>query len=338
MKNNKKGITLISLVVTIIILLILAGITISQIKQNGLLAKAELAKIEAKKAEYKDEVTMMIMEAQIEKTSNKEKILFELIDKRIKEKEWYLSNEIYGTDEMIITNTDLLKNIKNIQLIVKTKDNYEIAIKIQEDNSYLEYVIYGEAETFTITYKYNDGSEEQTTQKVRKGKKTLLIGKPCERDNYTFTGWTREANSDTIYYENAVYPENGINEDITLYAKWTRDTVKITFAKNDGSGVTTQNNVASNSETTIPTNMYTRTDYNFLGWSTNASATTATYENCAKINVGKEDITLYAVWQKIIYYKWKRYSYTPKYTYKLVLVEDWRKTHSWPWNEYYSSR
>ena len=46
--NNKKdnGITLISLVVTIIILLILAGITIAQLTKNGLFEKAEQAKKE----------------------------------------------------------------------------------------------------------------------------------------------------------------------------------------------------------------------------------------------------------------------------------------------------
>ncbi len=46
-KNNKfsnKGITLIALVITIIILLILAGVTIAQLTGNGLFEKAKLAK------------------------------------------------------------------------------------------------------------------------------------------------------------------------------------------------------------------------------------------------------------------------------------------------------
>lgn len=42
--NNQKGITLVALVVTIIILLILAGITIAELTGSGLFEKAKLAK------------------------------------------------------------------------------------------------------------------------------------------------------------------------------------------------------------------------------------------------------------------------------------------------------
>ena len=49
--KNQKGITLIALVVTIIILLILAGISIATLTgENGLLNKANVAKEESKKA------------------------------------------------------------------------------------------------------------------------------------------------------------------------------------------------------------------------------------------------------------------------------------------------
>lgn len=55
-KNNKKtrndkAITLIALVITIIILLILAGISIAQLTGNGLFEKAKLAKEESKNAQ-----------------------------------------------------------------------------------------------------------------------------------------------------------------------------------------------------------------------------------------------------------------------------------------------
>lgn len=44
-KNNKKGITLIALVITIIVLLILAGVSIAVLTgEDGILAKAQLAK------------------------------------------------------------------------------------------------------------------------------------------------------------------------------------------------------------------------------------------------------------------------------------------------------
>ena len=49
--NQIKGITLIALVVTIIILLILAGISIASLTENGLFEKAKLAKEKAQESE-----------------------------------------------------------------------------------------------------------------------------------------------------------------------------------------------------------------------------------------------------------------------------------------------
>ena len=71
MKNinfkNKKGITLIALVVTIIVLLILAGVSIATITgENGLLEKAELAKEETSKAQELENNTIGNYEKQID--------------------------------------------------------------------------------------------------------------------------------------------------------------------------------------------------------------------------------------------------------------------------------
>ena len=58
MKKQKKGITLIALVLTIIVLLILAAVAISlALGQNGLLAKSRAAQKEQIKAEIRDLVS-----------------------------------------------------------------------------------------------------------------------------------------------------------------------------------------------------------------------------------------------------------------------------------------
>ena len=63
MKNN-KGITLIALVVTIIVLLILAGVSIAMLTgQNGILNKASDAGEETAVANAKEKVTLAINEA-----------------------------------------------------------------------------------------------------------------------------------------------------------------------------------------------------------------------------------------------------------------------------------
>ena len=53
--NNKRGITLVALVITIVILLILAGISIIGLTKAGLLKNAELAKEEYQKSLKKEE-------------------------------------------------------------------------------------------------------------------------------------------------------------------------------------------------------------------------------------------------------------------------------------------
>ena len=67
-KRATKGITLIALVVTIVVLLILAGVSINLIiGQNGLIKKAGDAKNSSKQGEVTDRITAMLAEWQIEK-------------------------------------------------------------------------------------------------------------------------------------------------------------------------------------------------------------------------------------------------------------------------------
>ncbi len=62
--KNQKGITLIALVITIIVLLILAGITIAMLTgENGLLTKANDAAANQKIAEAKDLASMAVAKA-----------------------------------------------------------------------------------------------------------------------------------------------------------------------------------------------------------------------------------------------------------------------------------
>ena len=63
--KNQKAITLIALIITIIVLLILAGVAISALGGNdGLLAKVEKAKIEQMKAEAKENIELAIIDVQ----------------------------------------------------------------------------------------------------------------------------------------------------------------------------------------------------------------------------------------------------------------------------------
>lgn len=72
-KRQENGITLIALVITIIVLLILAGVAIATLTgDNSIIKKANDAKVENEKAEIKDILGITINTIAIERGENKE--------------------------------------------------------------------------------------------------------------------------------------------------------------------------------------------------------------------------------------------------------------------------
>ena len=70
--KNAKGITLVALVVTIVILLILAGVTITMtLGQNGLFTRAQAARKEYKQSEVQEDLSMLITQYTWDKVSEK---------------------------------------------------------------------------------------------------------------------------------------------------------------------------------------------------------------------------------------------------------------------------
>ena len=67
-KRKERGITLIALVITIIVLLILAGVSIAMLTgQNGILTQAQNARNETEKASVIEQARLDILEKQTEK-------------------------------------------------------------------------------------------------------------------------------------------------------------------------------------------------------------------------------------------------------------------------------
>ena len=103
MLKNKKGITLIALVVTIVVLLILAGVTISLLlDENGIIAKSKDARTETKVSQIEDEVEMWKQHNFINKESNQaqesaDTMLANLISRKL------LTEEEIDRDQELIT-------------------------------------------------------------------------------------------------------------------------------------------------------------------------------------------------------------------------------------------
>ena len=114
-------------------------------------------------------------------------------------------------------------------------------------------------------------------------------------EGYYFCGWKiKDSENERIYKSgNAVE----ISQNTVFSAVWQPRTNTITFHANGGSGtLPSEIKVLSGKEATIPKVAMTRAGYWFLGWSTSANATAASYKSGDKLSVTK-DTVLYAVWK-----------------------------------------
>ncbi len=118
-KNSKSGITLVALMVTIIILLILSGISISSLSQTRLFEKAKLAEKKSKEAEQNQTIILGKYENKIQEhlcsTRSNEDIYTILFDDSLEDNE---------TKNL----TDNIDNYKNYKLDI----NGTIIVNIQD--------------------------------------------------------------------------------------------------------------------------------------------------------------------------------------------------------------
>ncbi len=115
MKNIEKGITLIALVITIIILLILAGITLAMLTgENGILNKASQSKIQTIISEEKEQIILAHNNIKSEKLVNQENLLIK-------------ANELQKELDKLNANA-IVSNLENettlIIVFTETKNKY----------------------------------------------------------------------------------------------------------------------------------------------------------------------------------------------------------------------
>ena len=126
MLKKQKGITLIALVVTIVVLLILAGVTISLLlDENGIIAKSKDARTETRVSQIEDEVGMWKQHNFINKESNQEQesadtMLASLISRKLL------------TEDEIDRNQELITIKKKDGTIVKEISYSSVTINISK--------------------------------------------------------------------------------------------------------------------------------------------------------------------------------------------------------------
>lgn len=141
--RRNKGITLVTLVITIIILLILAGITINSLTGGGLFEKAQLAKQESEDVQKKENVTLEDYENKIN----------EYISGTRENSNWKFLKTVVGTESIDISSI--------------TCDELYIEVNYNQDNiRYCFNIPYIALEKNSVQYRNGYGDNPNNMQNI----------------------------------------------------------------------------------------------------------------------------------------------------------------------------
>lgn len=151
---------------------------------------------------------------------------------------------------------------------------------------------------FGVAYNSNGGSGSMSTDTVSYGSNYKAKANTFSRVGYTFTGWNEASNgskADWTPYIGKDWKWTYTN-NITLYAQWRLNTYTISYNANGGSGAPASQTKTHGQNLTLSSTKPIKTNYNFLGWSTNQNASVPEYSAGGVCSINA-NTTLYAVWE-----------------------------------------
>ena len=210
-KKFNKGITLIALIVTIIILLILSGITIVTLTgDNGLFARAKQAKEEYSMSSAKEKLELILFELQTARVTDNNYNENEYIDNKIQENEMSVNEDVvtvdgwkFKIDRSTLRIMSSLGKGEESQKI-KIASTVEVASDYTKANIKLEITSENELNTVKV-------NEEDVTIPEKVDGKYIIEKEVMENGNYTIYVKTKSEE----YKSNTVKVEN-ISEDIDI--------------------------------------------------------------------------------------------------------------------------
>ena len=116
------------------------------------------------------------------------------------------------------------------------------------------------------------------------------------RNGYEFLGWSKSSNATSPTYDIVSTFYAPVNETSTLYAVSAAQTYTISYNANGGSGAPSPQTKTHGVTLTLSSTKPTRVGYEFLGWATSPTATSATY-SAGGSYTNNGTATLYAVWK-----------------------------------------
>ena len=219
MKN--KGVTLIALAVTIVVMLILAGVTISVLNgENGIVKQAQKAKEESKIKELKEKVRIDIAGKRVENINGELRVsvLKEILDKyfdnvpvetQITSETKLKAKEEYGKYEMKISDIDV------------GEITYETSYTIFKD-------VNGEQVPIPEGYIVSENSDENI---VNKG----LVISDSRGNEYVWISCTVDSSSNKLQYKRTEWgvEKDGPDNSRAIKDELTLKDIDVTYSKTD---------------------------------------------------------------------------------------------------------
>ena len=267
LKQN-KAITLIALIITIVVMLILAAITINlTIGENGILKRAKDAALMHKKAQYLQEIELEITDEHLERLQNpKEELFIVSLQKRLQglETASQESVKVY-TKKPWVDKAEI--NLRTI-LVVFTVDGYQILIDVDNGNNTAnvrENSFAKKGKDCTVTFNGNSGQGSMDSISVTQGLGIELPENSFTKTNYTFVGWYEDEQCEGERHNPG--ETFMVSEDKTLYAKWSQHAITITYEAGGASGIQmSPSTIEVGNTDNLLAITYTRTGYTFTGW------------------------------------------------------------------------
>lgn len=270
--KNSKGITLVALVVTIIVLLILAGVALSLVSGgDGILNRASNAANRSNEEAAKEQVMLKMAEYKAEYYD--EMYVNKNIDVNTKLGDWIAKNktgEIQTQDYKFTITGDkapyaitILKNNSlktEIAGTLSAEGKIELDEEIVEENG--ETPEQPESKKYTLTYNTNGGTGELPADAQYEENEEVTISFPeLEKEGYKFVGWATTSDATEAIYTSEGSTTLTITENITLYAVWQETFASQITTDNYGDYVDLETSLIVNDNIALEDGTYPTTDW-----------------------------------------------------------------------------
>ena len=235
-QNN--AITLIALIITIIVLLILAGVTLNMVMgDSGIFSKANQAKNKTEVAQYEEELRMCVLEIQADEATNGTTFGIDTIRKNLVEK----VKELENTEEIEITSPEGNATIEGTYKGYEYKIDEKYVVHIGDKATGIILTTSLEPKgwtnqnvTATITIKSNNGINKVEPDEGNKNRNEYIITKEniAENTSFKYTVTDGQGNTQTKTVEINTIDKNA-PADFTITAENTAEGLKITGTTTD---------------------------------------------------------------------------------------------------------